>query len=742
MCLPETTASAYLVRRGKTFNGIFKAAVRRVMSLVTQMRRIIVRVFELAFKGKIREGHEGGDRERSHERPPSSGAFIFLRKREIAAFIGIICTALVVVKGAAAVVPYRGIKGEILGEATAGMQALVQAHDAFVRADTDGALRNFLSAQSKFARTTDMIDAIPFNVVVRNMPSVHTALQLVSVGEAASRAAEHVLASLQVLDGARSVFAMSTDRPSESKDSESLLSIPLPPIAEGAHHMRLASEALAQAEAASASLEFNAIPAEYRDALQTLVAVIAPAARLTAKSAIGLELLAGFLGGQQPRRIALIFQNDAELRPTGGFMGSLAFMDVSQGRITAVDAPGGGLYDLKGSLLQRVEAPYPFRLFSPVWQPWNANVFFHFPTSAETLAWFIEKSQGPTVDGMIATTPTMLEDILRLSGPLFLPQYGVVFTQENVRRVLQEEVESREARDRSPKQIIGDLLPGIFTRLSRLLNERPAEFIELVAKALDRKDLLVWSAFPEEQMSIVGAQWGGAVEPGTGDYLAVVHTNVGGGKTDKVIVERWDRVIYFFPDGSAEATLTITRSHHGNPADVWERVHNVDYVRIFVPWGSEFLGASGFESPDPLLFKTATGLDQYPALQEIERDTSEDVVSGVRLTQEHGLEVVGGWLQTPVGETSVATVRYLLPGMMRRRGGTGEAAVHDSRTYTLKIQRQPGAGHVRFTDRIIAPMEWGGYTIRAESQGQLQTEAQDLNLIIDRDTGYGVLWEK
>ena len=159
-----------------------------------------------------------------------------------------------------------------------------------------------------------------------------------------------------------------------------------------------------------------------------------------------------FLGYDGPKRYLFIFQNNDELRSTGGFMGSFALVDVKNGSIINLETPGGGFYDLKGDFFEKIIAPQPFHLLGTAWQIWNANWWPDFPTSAKKIVWFFEHSNWPTPDGVISVNATVLPEILKLTGNISLPAYNQLLTPETVIDALEHETElDYDKQENKPK---------------------------------------------------------------------------------------------------------------------------------------------------------------------------------------------------------------------------------------------------------------------------------------------------
>lgn len=474
-----------------------------------------------------------------------------------------------------------------------------------------------------------------------------------------------------------------------------------------------------------------------------------PAAAAGARQAAqALALLQYMLGNDSQRRYLVIFQNNAELRATGGFIGSFAILDLDRGDIERMEIPGGGSYDLQGSLAARLVSPQPLRLIRAGWEFQDANWFADYPASAAKLAWFLEKSGGPSVDGVIALNMRLMEQILEVTGPIKMPEYGKTIDHRNFWYETQKQVElDYDQEENRPKQFIADMAPKLIERLLGADNIQAMRLAAVMSEGLATKDALVWLRNDEREWDALKLGWGGQIKPADGDYLSIVHSNIGGQKTDLKMSDRVDHSVQVMADGSATVTLTLERTHNGTKGALFTGVRNVDYVRFLVPYGSQLIDATGFNAPDPKLFKIPetdrTADSEVAALEGYSR---RDERSGLRVGDESGKTAFGGWLQTDPGETMMATLVYRLPPNTVR---ISESASHLSdafaeliggrptgqlvASYSLLLQKQPGANPIDFTSRLDLPRGfYPAYQSPArdeDDRGRWQT-----NLLLDRDT--------
>jgi len=481
----------------------------------------------------------------------------------------------------------------------------------------------------------------------------------------------------------------------------------------------IAAPLLAQAAGSLAAVDLKAIPEASQSDFNNLKAGLPVVSQVIDRFIAESEALLGILGHYQKKRYLIVFQNNTEIRPTGGFMGSYALVDVKQGKIVNLEIPGGGFYDLQGSLRVKAVSPEPFHLINPVWEPQDANWFFDFPTSAEKIIWFYYKAGGPTVDGLITLNTFVLKDILAMTGPVDMPQYGRTITADNFIEEIQTVVEFEYDRQLNrPKQIIADLAPVLIERLFEFQESQYLGLTDILAKNLAEKDLLLYFTDDQTEKLVRDLDWAGQVKETGKDYLAVVNTNIAGGKTDGVIRQKISHQAEIMPDGSLIDTVRVARTHLGNKANIFTGVNNVDFIRIYTPLGSTLLSADGFSPPPAEYFEDPPEGYYYDQdLSAIESQKLVDPLTQTVITTENNKTVFGNWVQVDVGQTAEAVFKYRLPFKIKFSenkpagltdklksflGLTNQEMVY----YSLLIQKQPGDWQTDFNSQLTAPADW------------------------------------
>ncbi len=369
------------------------------------------------------------------------------------------------------------------------------------------------------------------------------------------------------------------------------------------------------------------------------------------------------LGGDKQQRYILAFQNSDEIRATGGFMGSLTTATLYQGEVMDMETPGGGPYDWQAWIQTPTVAPRPLWLVNPVWQFQDANWFADFPSSAQKILSFYKQTRPERIDGVIAINSYILPEIIRLIGDIELPEYDKVLTPENVLYEIQSAVELEyDLEENKPKKIIGDLFEVITQRLLEEDDIGLIDVLQIINKGLLERDIQMYFVHPELQEKVHSWRWSGELQNTSGDYLMLVNSNIGGAKTDKFMSQESILDSYIQPDGSIINELIIRRTNNGIPGDIFYGHNNVDYLRVYVPTGSEIVDVVGNLEPPGEEFFEAPPVD-VPADSDLQAKIILEGYdeSGVRISNQFNKTVFGLWLQTNLAETSEIKIRYRVP---------------------------------------------------------------------------------
>jgi hypothetical protein len=479
-----------------------------------------------------------------------------------------------------------------------------------------------------------------------------------------------------------------------------------------------------------------------------------------------VENLKPFLGIERDKRYLFIFQNNSELRASGGFMGSYALVDFSKGKIKNLEVPKGGTYDTEAGLKLDIESPEPLWLISPRWYFWDSNWWPDWKKSAENISWFYEKSDGPTVDGVISFTPRVIEDLLEILGPIDMTEeYGVIITHENFWETVQPIVEEKtvievsedgekiEVQNKEPKRIIGDMMNKLLNELpERISSEKLISILASLENNLQEKHILLYFKNKEMQAQAERNAWAGRIKDSQYDYLSVINTNIAGQKTDRAIKESIVHYSQIQEDGSIINTVKIIRSHQGIKRQEFTGVRNVNWMRIYVPEGSEFISATGFRIPDSHYFSYPSDYAQKLDSLEAETNAIIDESSKTKIYQEFNKTVFANWTMVDPGESVEVTLKYRLPFNFNniepeytwldnlKNKVLGEKP--NLTPYSLLVQKQPGSVNSTIVSYLNINSDDYKSIWSSDSIDTLADDYWSLHEALDTDKYYGALWQK
>lgn len=412
---------------------------------------------------------------------------------------------------------------------------------------------------------------------------------------------------------------------------------------------------------------------EVREKLKKGLDTVDEVAGLVSTAKPLLEAAPYLLGIDEERQYLVLFQNDKELRPTGGFMTAYSIMKVDKAKFDPVSS--SDIYNLDAKYKPVITVPDPIAKYikgpyalSKGWRLRDMNWSPDFFESMNLVSTEAEKVGIKGVDGIIAVDTQLLVYLLDAIGEIGVSGFGNFSTKIvpecNCPQVIYElesfadtegpivwsENEPGKIVYAPPnydnrKKIIGPLMNSILANAMGQPKDKLPKLFEAGFKSLLEKHVLFYLFDEKSQAAVEAFGIAGRIKDYEGDYLHINDANLGGRKSNLYVTQEVEQEISVAKDGSVEKTLTIT---YKNPEkhDGWLNSVLPNWVRVYVPKGSELLAAEGFEEK----------AEPY---------------------EEFGKTVFAGFFQLRPEGVSKITLKYKLPFNVK-----GD--------YKLLIQKQPG----------------------------------------------------
>ena len=386
----------------------------------------------------------------------------------------------------------------------------------------------------------------------------------------------------------------------------------------------------------------------------------------------------------------ILFQNPSEIRPSGGFVGSYAVITVKDGALVELDVRD--IYDPDGWVETKKVPPKPLQVTTIDWEARDANWFLDFRTSAAKVIERLEDSsfyreKNITFDGAVALNTNVVEGLLNFTGPIELPDYGLVIDAENFLEEVQYEVEAGDNKAKNqPKKILQDLTPELLARLKDLDDTKKEKLFAALGEHLSQKDIQIYFTESDLRQSMEKYGIGGAVfeipQSWNGDYLAVVNANVAAGKTDAYITQSIALDSRIDSTGTVTNKVTVERAHAGGRTKYsWYNVTNKNFMRLLTPKDSKLQEIKN-ETERVVRAPIDYAKSGYAVDSDIKLLESEG--------RESGKNVFSAWRYTDPGKTSTITFSYERIAALNPKDGATYQFVFDKQsgvtggiTYTL-----------------------------------------------------------
>jgi hypothetical protein len=405
-----------------------------------------------------------------------------------------------------------------------------------------------------------------------------------------------------------------------------------------------------------------------------------------------MTALPSLLGIAHPAHYLFFDMDSDELRPSGGFLGNYAVITVQQGRliggihlkdVITIDCPAGrGLcpYQVIPTNYAWMNiAPYAFGMR-------DANLSPDYPTSARLVMAQYQRESGRGVDGVIMITPAIIEEVLRVTGPIAVPGFNPAVTATNLQDVIHyyhiisgtTNIDPGTTGTTSRKVLDTLLGSALLRRVATLGAQQQNMIVRALLQGLVTKDVQVYLVDPAMEGLLRSLHRDSATPMPTGaDGLLASDANVGGTYYNADIQESVADSITFDREGNAlhDATITYhfpvvqhlyTNIYVNRPYPVnWY----TDVVRVIVPAEARLLDQQVVQCPDCFSVTAPEAGHQVWSIR------------------------IQGLLR---GQTAVLRFRWVTPHALQ---ATSPSGVQD---YRLQLYRQAG-NHIAYAITIIPP---------------------------------------
>jgi hypothetical protein len=431
--------------------------------------------------------------------------------------------------------------------------------------------------------------------------------------------------------------------------------------------------------------------------------------------------LAGF---DKAKTYLVLLQNNMELRPGGGFIGSYGLLTIEKGKV--LDFQVNDVYDADGQLKADIEPQFPLRRYLAVKHLFlrDSNFDLDFRNVSSKAAMLFNLETGKKINGVIGVDLTVLKDILDVAGEVNVKDYNEEVNADNLFYITESHAEKNFFPGSTQKKdFLKSLCSAVVAKLSSEKHFSPLNLLNVLASVIEEKHLLFGFSNSSIQNLFTINGWSSAIwderQQAAGeinDFLGINEANLGGNKANYFISRSVSQRVAISKENITEE---LTISYKNNSNNEWPGGDYKNYVRLILPQGT-FLESIQIDGQNQKIIEPITD----PAIYE-RKDFKAQSGLEVEQGQESGKQVLGFFTIIPKGKLVLIKIAYRLPTRISNNVS--------SFAYNLRIFKQPGIDSFPYDLVVEYPED---YRILDKTEGMVTAQdkvALEKNIVKDED---------
>jgi len=414
------------------------------------------------------------------------------------------------------------------------------------------------------------------------------------------------------------------------------------------------------------------------------------------------------------RNYMVLFQNESELRPTGGFIGSYGMLTFKSGKLLALDIKD--IYEADGQLKGHVEPPWEIKTYlnEASWYMRDANWNANFPTTAADIQWFLKKETNKKVNGVIGIDLAVAKAMLGVVGEIYVPDFKERINKDNLYDQAEFYTETKFFPGSNQKaSFLGALGKQLFDEINNLKPDKRLEMLKVVLDLLQKNEIQLAFNNKDLMTTVANLGWDGSIYNGkcevdncVSDYLYVVEANLGVNKANYFLNRSFEQVVEI---GKKNLGRVLKLSYENTAKNQnWPGGNYKNYVRVYLPVNTDIL---------QIMVTDGNNLNAKKVYKQDE----------IRIREINGKKEVGFLMTVPVTKRRVVEIDY-----------STNIDLDNKKTfsYVNYIQKQPGTGETPMVNLITFPDDW--QPTQVQPAASLVGGKLLFNQKLDRDIKMGV----
>jgi len=300
-----------------------------------------------------------------------------------------------------------------------------------------------------------------------------------------------------------------------------------------------------------------------------------------------IDIMPKLLGFEGKRVYAVLFQDNTELRPGGGVIGSYGLLTLEKGKVA--DFTIHNVYDADGQLRAHVEPPFAIRRYMPLvhWFLHDSNFDVDFVKDASSASYFLKLETGQSVDGVVGVDLSFVQELLTVLGPVTVAEYNETVSKDTFFLLAEKHAEKN-----FPVFQKKDFLTALFIAIKEKLQGKNSfsypSFLNILTEGLQRKDVVMAVATSSLQNvftvnNISSSLWDKRplINGVINDAMGISEANMGANKVNHFIKRSVKQTVSLDNVGKLREIVDIT--YNNTSKNEWPGGSYKNYLRVVLP---------------------------------------------------------------------------------------------------------------------------------------------------------------
>jgi len=281
----------------------------------------------------------------------------------------------------------------------------------------------------------------------------------------------------------------------------------------------------------------------------------------------------------------IVFQNNYEMRPTGGFVTGYGEISATMG--FPGDISFHNSYEINTD--SYITPPYPHEeMLKNEWYEGytfrDANWDPDFPETATTLIDFYQsKFPKKDIDGIIVVNFNVIENLVDRLGGIELD--GEKLNKTNLFKSITDTVNDVDRHDEEALMERKDILGELANELIPKAKWHPFKTKAIINEALENKDIYFWFKSERMQKKVEKKGWANSLELAPeSDFLHVNLANLGSKKADRYLIKEVYHHVNIKKE-IPEITTEVVVRYPGSKSNYTDDYKG--YLRVYIPGNAE-----------------------------------------------------------------------------------------------------------------------------------------------------------